>query len=70
MLVFDLPQYHRVSFLTAGGDQEYFDIELQDVFEDAGRTYDRLIPQRFVPLRAASVACFCFYGIIKEHKQI
>ena len=42
-LRFALPQYHRVRFMTAGGDTESFDIELQDLFDDAGRTYDRLI---------------------------
>ena len=42
-LRFALPQYHRVRFITAGGDMESFDIKLQDVFEEADNTYDRLI---------------------------
>ena len=42
-LRFALPQYHRVRFITADGDMESFDIELKDVFEDMGKTYDRLI---------------------------
>ncbi len=41
-LHFALPQYHAVRFITAGGDKETFNIELTDVFEDAGNTYDRL----------------------------
>ena len=42
-LRFALPRYHRVRFITADGDQESFDMELRDVFEEPGNTYDRLI---------------------------
>lgn len=41
-LRFSLPKYHTVRFITVGGDKETFNIELTDVFEDAGNTYDRL----------------------------
>jgi len=41
-LRFSLPQYHTVRFITAGSDMETFNIELTDVFEETGNTYDRL----------------------------
>ena len=42
-LRFSLPRYHRVRFITADGDDESFDLELRDVFEGPGNTYDRMI---------------------------
>lgn len=41
-LRFALPQYHRVRFITASGDMETFNIELSDMFDEPGNTYDRL----------------------------